>query len=433
MFCQTRPNCTNFPRNCPPLHKNGDGLPDVAGIGVVWSFGITAIITVLCAMPITLLSLLDLFPALPRLLHLTTPSEIQAFKKRLRDLVEHVTLGLSDQQLITGLAILTIGWTRHCTISSRHFWIVFDLSFFSAVTHLASLLALRSYFSRYRRLRDFRVFLMLCNYVMLLVAAILTFRDYDPSTRTCPIQCTFDRIRNRQLGASGMYTAQMVLLTLVFFWQLGMMYVKDDAWDMRHEMILRALKVGGKTEDGKPIQTYHDFLEARKKRLEELTTHPFGVKTVKDVVKMRGLRLKVYTWLWRVDEKYGAREGHPGRKSYEFAQWAVLMMVAPPAAVVWLVILTLLAMGVGRLVMDRRWAVKAENYWSFGQVLPMLIVVLPFFTLTEELQGQVPSDPQKKTEEQPVESKSTLEERHSVSQNTLNDQNQEPKSPAETV
>ncbi|KAF2500925.1 hypothetical protein BU16DRAFT_185832 [Lophium mytilinum] len=388
MFCRTQPNCTNYPHHCPPPNPNGDGLPDVAGIGVVWSFGITAILTVLFAMPITLLSLLDILLCLRRALHLTTDDEITRFKTRLHALVEHITLGLSDQQLITGLTILTIGWTRHCTISSRHFWIVFDLSFFSAVTHLASLLALRSYFSQHRRLRDFRVFLMLCNYVMLLVAAILSFRDYDESTRDCPIQCAFDRIRSRQLGVSAMYTVQMVLLSVVFFWQLGMMYVKEDAWGMRHDMILRAVKARGQMEGGEqPARTYRGLLRARKERLEALTARPAGVERVTNVLKIRWVRKRVYTWLWRVEERFGARDGRPGRKSYEVAQWTVLMMVAPPAAVVWLVILTLLAMGVGRLVLDRRWAVGAENKWTFGQVLPMLIVVLPFFTLTEELRG----------------------------------------------
>jgi hypothetical protein len=124
------------------------------------------------------------------------------------------------------------------------------------------------------------------------------------------------------------------------------------------------------------------------------------------------------------------------------------MMVAPPAAVLWLVILTLLALGVGRVVMDRRWAVGKENVWSFRQVLPMLIVVLPFFTVTEELQCMAPTTEQiakvkgrtaaktiirttdyrfaREDWEVSVADKLELEERRSITQNTLNDDNQEP-------
>ncbi|OCK75718.1 hypothetical protein K432DRAFT_408781 [Lepidopterella palustris CBS 459.81] len=387
-------------------------------------------------MPITLLSLLDLLPSMRNLLEIETEEKKENFKKRLKDFVEHVTLGLSDQQLITGLAILTIGYTRHCTISSRHFWIVFDLSFFSAVTHLASLLALRSYFSKYRRLRDFRVFLMLCNYIMLLVAAILTFRDYNPMTRDCLIQCTFDRIRSKHLGVSGMYTTQMVLLTLAFFWQLVMMYMKDDAWEMRHDMILRALKAD--TPNGGNPKTYPDFLDRRNRALEDVKLHGKSwTRTVRDVVKLRHCRRIIYSWLWDMDKKYGGRDGHRGRKSYQFVQWAVLMLVAPPAAVVWLVILTLWALGVGRLVTDRQWAVRAENMWTFGQVLPMLIVVLPFFTVTEELQAEQKSPtPQEKALEPSTEEDSTHTGTPPGTSDSHNERdllNQESMSPSERV
>jgi hypothetical protein len=124
------------------------------------------------------------------------------------------------------------------------------------------------------------------------------------------------------------------------------------------------------------------------------------------------------------------------------------MMVAPPAAVLWIVILTLLALGMGRGVMDRRWAVGKENAWSFGQVPPMLIVVLPYFTVTEELQCMTPSTEQiakvkgrtaaktiirttdyrfaREDWEVYVADKLELEERCSLTQNTLNDDSQEP-------
>jgi hypothetical protein len=77
-------------------------------------------------------------------------------------------------------------------------------------------------------------------------------------------------------------------------------------------MILRALKVEGTTADGKPARTYYDFLEARKENLENFTNHPFRRRTVVDALKLRGLRKRAYTWLWRFDERYGARKGHPG-------------------------------------------------------------------------------------------------------------------------
>jgi hypothetical protein len=362
---------------------------------VILSFGITSLISIVLAMPVMIVGFLDLQPSssesfnsstpssnrLLRLLKIRTPSQQNKFKKHVLEFVEKISLGLSDQQLITGIAMLIVGYTRHCSISSRHFWIVFDLAFFSAVTHLSSLPALRRYFSKNKRLRDLRVFLMLCNYIMLLVAAILTFRDYNPITKNCPIRCTFDQIRTKHFGVSGIYTSQMVLLTLVFFWQLVMLYMSPDAWDTRHEMILRGVRGQG------PLlemyrNSYEKFLEKRKKQFEQLGGERSGVEVVKDILKLRHLRRQIYRSLRFINDRY--RDSKP----YRFTQWVVVMLVAPPAAVVWLVILTLFGQGVGRLVSDRQSSVGAENTWSFGQVLPMMIVVLPFLTVLEVLQGK---------------------------------------------
>jgi len=213
---------------------------------MVWAFGGTSLLTIVFAMPMMLVGLLDVLPSqralfLPvlNILHANTPSRRANFEKKLIDFVGHIILGLSDQQLVTGLAILITGYTKHCALTSRHFWIVFDLAFFSSVTHLASLPALREYLTEHHRFRDLRVFLMLANYVMLLVAAVLTFRNYDERTRNCPIQCTFEQVRTKRFGASPIYTVQMVLLTLVFFWQLLMLYMKPDTWKVRHNIIVK--------------------------------------------------------------------------------------------------------------------------------------------------------------------------------------------------
>ena len=55
-------------------------------------------------------------------------------------------LGLSDQQLATGIAILTIGLIRIYRISTYHFCVINNLGMFSCSSHLASVLSLRRYF-----------------------------------------------------------------------------------------------------------------------------------------------------------------------------------------------------------------------------------------------------------------------------------------------
>jgi len=49
-------------------------------------------------------------------------------------------------------------------------------------------------------------------------------------------------------------------------------------------------------------------------------------------------------------------------------------------------IATMWAMGVVRLLEDRSWSTPAESEWGFGQVLPLLLLAFPFFTLVEVTQ-----------------------------------------------
>ena len=60
--------------------------------------------------------------------------------------IEKVVLGLSDQQLLTGLAVLVAGFWTHCSISVYHFAVVNDLAWFSANTHLTTLGLLDGFF-----------------------------------------------------------------------------------------------------------------------------------------------------------------------------------------------------------------------------------------------------------------------------------------------
>src|ERR1700734_1263414 len=70
-----------------------------------------------------------------------------------RPILERFILGLSDQQLVTGLAILITGYYLHCKISYYHFNLVINLAWFSSTTHLATLLALKEYFKKRPALR----------------------------------------------------------------------------------------------------------------------------------------------------------------------------------------------------------------------------------------------------------------------------------------
>jgi hypothetical protein len=124
-----------------------------------------------------------------------------------------VTFSLSDQQLVTGIAILTAGikMLAQGTVTAYHFSIVRDLAFFSSNAHLLSLLVLWTSFgsickhhkrtgARTRFLVTFvtkwRFFCMAVFFGLLMAATWMSaYRDWD-EWADCPARCIPKGIQN---------------------------------------------------------------------------------------------------------------------------------------------------------------------------------------------------------------------------------------------
>jgi hypothetical protein len=104
--------------------------------------------------------------------------------------VSRFILALSDQQLVTGLAILVSGAINQQRLTTWEFYMVLSLAWFSTTSHLATLDALRTYLKAHTVIREVRVFGMVCVLAFLLYTFVISvkaacfFADY-----TYPIQC----------------------------------------------------------------------------------------------------------------------------------------------------------------------------------------------------------------------------------------------------
>jgi len=95
----------------------------------------------------------------------------EANRQRWMRVLDRFTLSLSDQQLITGTAILIIGYIKlPYAISLYHFSLITNLAMFSCSAHLASVLSLRRYFQRNPQVAWLRVFLMVAFAILLSVS-----------------------------------------------------------------------------------------------------------------------------------------------------------------------------------------------------------------------------------------------------------------------
>jgi hypothetical protein len=97
-------------------------------------------------------------------------------------------LTLSDQQLVTGIAILVACFANWCRTTAYELSMVVSLAWFSSATHLATLDVLQDYFQRNRVVRNWRMIGMIA--IMLLLIAGLTLSGiYSNVDTSAPLPC----------------------------------------------------------------------------------------------------------------------------------------------------------------------------------------------------------------------------------------------------
>ena len=131
--------------------------------------------------------------------------------------IEKVVLGLSDQQLLTGLAVLIAGFWTHCSISVYHFTLVNDLAWFSATVHLTTLSMLDGFFLENPVLRNWRVTLMVAL-AMLLVASTVMQGHYEWfDSWPYNAQCLFDDLIGNTGGGPRYWMCVNLALLYIYY------------------------------------------------------------------------------------------------------------------------------------------------------------------------------------------------------------------------
>jgi hypothetical protein len=132
---------------------------------------------------------------------------------------------MSDQQIITGIALLGSGFSQlRCGISAYHWQITIYLVWFSSFTHLATLTFLRRYLYENVPLRSWRLGLMTVLIASLVIALIPTGNQAwlsDTDFAGIPAWCLFnysdgDIANLNDRGASLNGSMELSILVLVF-------------------------------------------------------------------------------------------------------------------------------------------------------------------------------------------------------------------------
>ena len=129
-------------------------------------------------------------------------------------------LMFSDQQIVTGIALLASGYSQLPSgLDAYHWQILVYLAWFSSFTHLTTLTVLRNYFQDHPATRLWRIVLMLVTVSLLGIALLPTGNRWwlssDPdNTLGVPALCFF-QARNFNKLAFGIYDSEFITIKQV--------------------------------------------------------------------------------------------------------------------------------------------------------------------------------------------------------------------------
>jgi hypothetical protein len=171
--------------------------------------------------------------------------------------VQRLILGFSDQQLVTGTALLLAAFIRlpaaNGQIRAYHFSVITDLAWFSANTHLVTLFVLRDYFAKHLRLRLWRTIGMLIMLALLVIASILSTNKYwygnpngfvngqsvEFSGLNCPTICL---VGDLKANIGGIPLKWVIVDTVVLLWGYSIALARLFSTDKHRKHIKRTAR-----------------------------------------------------------------------------------------------------------------------------------------------------------------------------------------------
>ncbi|THW87505.1 hypothetical protein D6C98_02777 [Aureobasidium pullulans] len=163
------------------------GDADISGKGVILAFLISAYVSFTAVLVAYVTGMLE-----DELLT-TVDRRIMRIKSRkdkhprIHEIIQHIVLLLSDQQIVTGIAIMAAGFVglRGGQMSVYHYQIVLYLAWLSSSVHLSALTLLRPFLNKHQGLRAWRLLGMIVLFFMLIVGLVPTV-SYDWGTIYSP-------------------------------------------------------------------------------------------------------------------------------------------------------------------------------------------------------------------------------------------------------
>ena len=314
--------------------------------------------------------------------------------QRLELALRRIVRMFSDQQVATGIALLASGYAQLSSgISNYHWQMLVYLAWFSSLTHLTTLTVLRQYFQDNRKARLWRAVLMLVT-VMMLGAALLPTGDtlwlnasepllwLDPNHRNhlvpilAPALCYFRRLGSQDSDDRfkiQSWTGTSMIISLVVLIS-GYITRMLKLWDHASNICRRYLREV-------PSETVRAIRGAV---LERLNRPAPSFDKIHWVVAYAAVETP-YIWFKAFFDIYESMTGDVCMMLSTLMLVRLAGLTRPK--IIWLA--SALAWGTRNLCMARSDAAQSEeNKWGFGQLFPVILLVLPILSALETYYGK---------------------------------------------
>ena len=292
-------------------------------------------------------------------------------RERRRDGLEHFVLALSDQQLVTGVAVLFAGFLKICSMPIYYFNIVASLAWFSSATHLTTLGVLRTYFVDYPTVRGWRVLGMVLIFSLLIVALL---PGWDEHYNSVPISCAYMGLQiERNFPNIATILTTLGFFIIIYTERIARLFSKDGDWNLSDVLIERLVKSYTGNTYWEP--TYRKIAKGTQKAKKSNSQVSSMIMAERERVRFRRFDRVMRNNRNRLKRVAWATAFMTQEISYSFLSQISILVFD-------------LTYGFAQTIMYRTYTPTRgidgnQNEMGFGQLVPLFLLLLPVLAIGE--------------------------------------------------
>jgi hypothetical protein len=267
-------------------------------------------------------------------------------------------LHLSDSQIVTGISILTAGYIQSGRLSVYHFHVVVYLGWLASSTHMTTLAVLRAFLRSQRQVVQWRVTAMTIMFIMLFAAIVLTtskiwprsefyYKSTEGLSLDSPAHCAWE---HKYMGSWEPDAVMSVcLLTAGYLARLSKLFESTSEF----------FKYWLKERPGAYLKGMHDGADRRSRT------------STNAVARLYWKLLAAFLLGCYVD----------ARSLYDLYESLLSELIWLSFSLLW---------GTFKILVWRNGAPtrEYEDAWTFGQLLPLLLLLMPLVAIPELYAGR---------------------------------------------